>query len=67
MVKYIRTYHNGLFVVAELQEGDHKFVMNEKNLLIRIRNGEAAGIRMNVEKKALKFIRAHAKYDPSKH
>ncbi len=77
MIKYIRTYFNGKEVVVEFENeflflshtptgANRRFFMNEKNLLIRIKNGEDSGVKVNVEKKALKFLRAHDNYEPPK-
>lgn len=65
-IKYIKTLHNGIEVVAIFQYLGENYPLNEQSLLNRIAKGEEAGRRMNVERKGLKFLRAHDKYVPPK-
>lgn len=66
MYKYVKTIYDGTEVRVVFREGLDTHALNESSLLIRIRNGENAGMNMNVEKKGLKFLRVHDKYVPPK-
>lgn len=65
-MKYVKTIHNGIELVAIIEYLGELFPLNEASLLSRIRVGETGGRRMRVERKALKFLRAHDRYVPPK-
>lgn len=65
-MKYIKTFHNGIEVVAVFEYLGEMYPLNEASILSRIRVMEAKGGRAKVERKGLKFLRAHDKYVPPK-
>lgn len=69
MTKLNRIYYNGVYVVAEFEEEDdylpdRKFPLNARNVEIRIKNKEKAGLDTKEERKALSLIRGHKDYKP---
>lgn len=66
MIKYIKTLHNGIEVVAIFRYLGENYPLNEESLLNRISKMKLAGADVRQENKGLKFLRAHEKYVPPK-